>query len=355
MIISLVKPYEDIQRDVNILINGRKTNISEDENIKIKYLLQKQYAKSEITIELKECNISYIYAILRNTNDKTIVIIEPETIGELEEIESIIDKKNIRMVVSIKHEEIFYHYIMKSKNVYDIDLDNHILEKYIEDIRDCKNIRQIGISEVDISKINLKMIEELMRINKFLWVNIRWENLIGLHYRNLFNLKDFDIIRSQLLKIKEKIGDKESELYRFLKAYYIVGKNIDYAFNVDGDADRLCKSHSLYGAIVERRAVCEGYAEVLSQLLNFLGVKNKCVTGKSKFEKTARRHVWNQVMIDGKWYNCDITNDAVNIREKRKLESCLIGDQDLILYEAISDNAEKCLETYSARNEKDER
>ena len=35
MIISLVKPYEDIQRDVNILINGRKTNISEDENIKL--------------------------------------------------------------------------------------------------------------------------------------------------------------------------------------------------------------------------------------------------------------------------------------------------------------------------------
>lgn len=355
MIISLVKPYENMQRDVNIFINGKGMNISADEKIKIESLLQKQYNKSEITIVLKECNTSYIDAILKCIDKQTIIIVEPETNDELEVLENLAVKKEIKLVISLRREDIFECYIKNSRMAHDIDVDNHILKRYINDIKQCKKIRKIGISEFDISKVDMKVIKELIKMHKFLWINFRWENLIGVHYRNLFNLKEFTLIENKLLKFKEKIGNGGSELYRFLRAYYIIGKNIDYAFNIDGDPDRLCKAHSLKGAIIERRAVCEGYAETLSQLLNLLNIKNKCVTGKNKFEKTTRRHVWNQVMIDGKWYNCDITNDAVNIKEKRKLESCLVGDQDLILYEAVSNNAEKCLETYSPRNDKEER
>lgn len=118
-----------------------------------------------------------------------------------------------------------------------------------------------------------------------------------------------------------------------------------YDFDEDGDSSRKPISHSIKGAVLNKRAVCEGYAEALSQLLNILHIENKCVTGRSIGKKN-NNHVWNQVKINGKWYNCDITSDSVNIIDGRKVEYCLVSDADLFLYKATSKNAETCLETY---------
>lgn len=51
------------------------------------------------------------------------------------------------------------------------------------------------------------------------------------------------------------------------------------------------------------RALCSGYATVLEYILNNLGIETIKVRCKGK-------HVWNQVKIDGIWYNCDLTNDC---------------------------------------------
>ena len=51
--------------------------------------------------------------------------------------------------------------------------------------------------------------------------------------------------------------------------------------------------------------------------------------------------------INGNWYNCDITNDSVNIRENRQVDMCLLSDKDFFLYKAISDNAEVCEKTWN--------
>ena len=37
--------------------------------------------------------------------------------------------------------------------------------------------------------------------------------------------------------------------------------------------------------------------------------------------------VWNQVKIDGKWYNTDLTWDYIDIRYGNKLEYCLVSDE----------------------------
>ena len=55
--------------------------------------------------------------------------------------------------------------------------------------------------------------------------------------------------------------------------------------------------------LIEGRALCSGYASVLIYILNKLGIETNIIAIKSN-------HQWNQVKINGSWYNCDLTNDA---------------------------------------------
>ncbi len=63
-----------------------------------------------------------------------------------------------------------------------------------------------------------------------------------------------------------------------------------------------------YGALVQKKAVCNGYAQAMALLLNCLGIENEIVTGWGADEL----HAWNIVNLDGQWYQLDVTwNDAL--------------------------------------------
>ena len=64
-------------------------------------------------------------------------------------------------------------------------------------------------------------------------------------------------------------------------------------------------AHSAYGALVEHKAVCEGYAEAFQYLLYQAGIPCLMVTGTSKGEA----HAWNVVKIGGTYYHVDVTWD----------------------------------------------
>ena len=69
-------------------------------------------------------------------------------------------------------------------------------------------------------------------------------------------------------------------------------------------------AHNAYGALVEGKAVCEGYAEALQCLLQRAGIQSVQVYGESKGEN----HAWNMVLIEGKYYLVDLTwNDQDTI------------------------------------------
>lgn len=60
-----------------------------------------------------------------------------------------------------------------------------------------------------------------------------------------------------------------------------------------------------YGALVQRKAVCNGYAEAMALLLSCCGVENAIMTGSAGGEL----HAWNRVRLDDKWYQVDATWD----------------------------------------------
>lgn len=64
---------------------------------------------------------------------------------------------------------------------------------------------------------------------------------------------------------------------------------------------------TLYGALVENKAVCEGYTKAMQYLLSFAGIESIPVNGTANGDW----HQWNLVKINGCWYHLDATwNDS---------------------------------------------
>lgn len=67
------------------------------------------------------------------------------------------------------------------------------------------------------------------------------------------------------------------------------------------------QTFTAYGALVEGKAVCEGYARAVQLLLSYAGMKSAVIRGVSENQ----RHMWNVVQVEGDWYHLDPTwNDS---------------------------------------------
>ena len=68
--------------------------------------------------------------------------------------------------------------------------------------------------------------------------------------------------------------------------------------------------YNIYGALVNRECVCEGYAKSYKFLLNKAGIDCVIVIGKAtNSQGQTENHSWNYVELDGNWYAVDVTWD----------------------------------------------
>lgn len=75
------------------------------------------------------------------------------------------------------------------------------------------------------------------------------------------------------------------------------------------DTDTESMVYSLYGALVNKTAVCEGYVEAFQYLCNKVGIPCLGVTGTATTGGIAGLHKWNAVSVGGQWYYVDVTWD----------------------------------------------
>ncbi|MCR5294367.1 MAG: RICIN domain-containing protein [Lachnospiraceae bacterium] len=96
-----------------------------------------------------------------------------------------------------------------------------------------------------------------------------------------------------------------SDYMKIKTIYNYIVSNVDYDYaNKDNDAYLL--KHTAYAALINRAAVCQGYAALFYRLLLEAGIDSRIVTGTGSGEA----HGWNIVKLDGLYYNCDCTWDA---------------------------------------------
>ena len=112
----------------------------------------------------------------------------------------------------------------------------------------------------------------------------------------------FSKINSVVSSMPKGLDDFEKEVY--LHDYII--KTTEYEIN------KKPLNNTVYGALIDKKSACVGYAQAMKMLLNAVGIDCITVCGEADDGTRQENHMYNQVKIEGEWYNLDPTwNDAV--------------------------------------------
>lgn len=207
----------------------------------------------------------------------------------------------------------------KDKTAYDMVELTRLVNDSLEQGKNEATYYVTGVSEEDIVNINdyicglngaVSQYSILEKSRNGLRIKFKFkisDNYYVLQkYLNDFPIPDDKLIAKKLYDcviqtldaiIKPGMTDYEKELAIH---DYIVSK-CEYGF--DEYAPEY--AYRAYGVLSQNIAVCNGYAEAMALLLTCVNIDNEIVTGMAGGEL----HAWNQVKIDGKWYQVDATWD----------------------------------------------
>ena len=120
---------------------------------------------------------------------------------------------------------------------------------------------------------------------------------------------------------KERIDAGLNEIEN-IKSYFVSNQKADTYENIKLVHDYLVESieydqtislpniYDLYGALINKKSVCEGYAKAFKYLMDSMNIPCVTVSGKAtNSEGNTENHAWNYVQINNVWYAIDCTWD----------------------------------------------
>ena len=159
--------------------------------------------------------------------------------------------------------------------------------------------------------------------------------------------------KSQVETAINQIESVKNDIIGNLKGndYDKIMKIHDYLVdNIEYDSTYKARgTYSIYGALIGKSCVCEGYAKALKYLANQAGIMCEIMQGTATNSAGQNEsHAWNCVKIDEKWYQIDTTWDdpvfvgtgyKVNVyKYKYFLRGTNTFEKDHILSYQFSDN-----------------
>ena len=123
-----------------------------------------------------------------------------------------------------------------------------------------------------------------------------------------FNSKqEIDQAFAQIEQVKNQIvQNKTGNTYEDIKMVH------DYLVDTINYESSLSKEniYNIYGALVNKECVCEGYARAFKYLLDELNIPCVMVIGTgTNSQGETESHAWNYVQLNGNWYAVDTTWD----------------------------------------------
>lgn len=131
-------------------------------------------------------------------------------------------------------------------------------------------------------------------------------NILSLSYR--YTKEQSDSMRARLENTAGELLGKlpeDADDYDRVKFFH---DNIVLGCTFDNTSEY---SNTAYGALVDGRAQCEGYAFAMSYLCDLAGIKNYVANGTNS---DGVAHAWNKVYAGGSWYNVDCTWDDPKLK-----------------------------------------
>lgn len=133
-------------------------------------------------------------------------------------------------------------------------------------------------------------------------------------------------INGVVAQLCEKMPQELDSYRREMIIHDFLLDNCEYAEDTK-KIDEDFSAFNIYGALVNRRAVCEGYAKAFQWLLSLSDIEAVTVIGNG----AESLHMWNAVKLDGAWYYVDPTwndggeymrYDYFNATQEQMSQSC---------------------------------
>jgi hypothetical protein len=179
------------------------------------------------------------------------------------------------------------------------------------------------------------------------------------YYTTLEQEKQMDTAVQSLRETLDLSG--KSDYDKIETIYDYICRNISYDYENLNDSDYTLK-HTAYAALLNKKAVCQGYAVLFYRLALEEGIDTRVVSGVAGGDL----HGWNLVAVDGSYYLVDATWDAGQdsyqyflkgstdfFKDHSLMESEPTSKELIDSYSVSSKNYEKCNEDSDTDNNTD--
>lgn len=118
-----------------------------------------------------------------------------------------------------------------------------------------------------------------------------------------------EIINAVNYFINDYITPNMSDFEKEIQIIKYLVENVTYDVDeLANDSHFINDSYKAYGALVNHKAVCSGYAKAFDLLAKKCGLSSIVVTGEAiNSDNQNGPHAWNQIYLDSEWYNVDVT------------------------------------------------
>lgn len=164
---------------------------------------------------------------------------------------------------------------------------------------------------IDLTKISL--IITSTSLGSHITYTVKLEPRDGQNYLIDTFSSEEDVIKaiSKVENIKNNLINQlkyDNAYNKILKTHNALVNSIEYDSILNKNT-----SHNIYGTLVNKQAVCEGYAKAFKYLLDSLNVESILVSGTgTNSSGNSESHMWNYVKLNEKWYGVDVTwNDPI--------------------------------------------
>ena len=191
-----------------------------------------------------------------------------------------------------------FSFSTKDLDMEDIQNINSLLHGYYGDVTKCKSEGTILSSTVNMT-LYCKLSDNFyVERNYYKGETIPEDNKEA---RELAK-----VCRKILKKMTREVGKDASDYEKELWIHDYIVTHTSYGYEEGEDAQsENSDAHESYGALVNHRAVCNGYSYAMKLLCNLAGLDCRIITGQGNDEN----HAWNMVKIDDEWYHVDVTWD----------------------------------------------
>lgn len=190
------------------------------------------------------------------------------------------------------------------------------LTKSFQEAWDAFIYDNVDLFYIDVSKVNMNIEYQSLGGIRTYKVSIGPKNNAS-YYLDTFQTQE----QVEQAKVYlEDIGSQMKQQVETQSAYNKIGMVHNWLIQKISYDENSANQHTVYGALVDNKAVCEGYARAFKYLMDASGIPCVLVSGTAKNSQgEMEKHAWNYVQINENWYAVDVTWDDPIIPEGSEL------------------------------------